>query len=225
MADDDGGFDRVSTGIDGLDELLNGGVPQGNLTLLSGPPGTGKSTFGLQFLMAGVEAGEPGVYVSLGEDPDRIIKNMRAFGWDVDGPLEEDVLRVVSPELYKYDQLMDDLRRNAEDMEAERVVLDSITVLKSYFEDDFTIRRRIMEFKQLLEELGATTMTMAESTHAGANAVIEVEEYVADGVIDLYYREDGDSFTRYLAVRKMRGTEHGMEIHPISIGEGGISME
>lgn len=225
VADGSDGFDRVATGIDGLDDLLHGGIPKGNLTLLSGPPGTGKSTVGLQFLMAGVENGEPGVYVTLGESPERIIRNMRAFGWDIDVAMEEETLRVVSPELYKYDTLVDEIKRNAEAIEAERVVLDSITVLKSYFEDDFTIRRRIMELKQLFEDLGATTFTVAESPHAQMGGVIEVEEYVADGVIDLYYKPEEETFTRFLAVRKMRGTEHSMDRHPITIGMGGITMD
>lgn len=223
--DGSGGFDRVVTGIVGLDDILNGGIPEGNLTLLSGPPGTGKSTVGLQFLMAGVDDGEPGVYVTLGENPDRIIRNMRAFGWDIDGAMEEETLRVVSPELYKYDKLVDEIKRNAEAVDAARIVLDSITVLKSYFEDDFTIRRRIMELKRLFEDLGVTTLTVAESPHAEQN-VIEVEEYVADGVIDLYYQQrEGESFNRFLAVRKMRGTEHSMDMHPITIGTGGVTMD
>lgn len=225
MADDDG-FTKIPTGIPGLDELLNGGIPEGNLTLLSGPPGTGKSTFGLQFLIQGVKDGRKGIYVSLGEDRERIIRNLREFGWeDIDDYIDDGMIEIMSPELYKYDKLIRDMKNGVRDMGADLVVLDSITVLKSYFEDDFTIRRKIMDFKQLFEKLDTTTITTAESSHGAGRKTVGVEEYVVDGVIELYYDKEDIAFQRSIAVKKMRGTEHSMRIYPINIGKGGITVE
>jgi circadian clock protein KaiC len=223
-ADDADGFEKLSTGVAGLDDLLNGGIPDGNVTLVSGPPGTGKSTFALQFLIEGAESDSTGVYISLGEARERIVRNLREYGWDIDTHLEADRLEIMSPELYKYDTLMRDMKNTARDMEADFIVLDSVTVLKSYFEDEFTIRRKIMELKKLFERLGATTIMTAENAHSQRQA-IGVEEYVVDGVIELYYEKEDDGFQRYIAVKKMRGTEHAMKIYPLKIGKGGITVE
>jgi KaiC/GvpD/RAD55 family RecA-like ATPase len=230
MASDDNtvdtgdGFVKLSTGIDGLDALLNGGIPEGNLTLLSGPPGTGKSTLGHQFLINGAENGYSGIYISLGEARDRIIRNLQEYGWNVNEHIDNGQLKIMSPELYKYDTLIRDMKNAARDLEADFLVLDSVTVLKSYFEDDFTIRRKIMELKKLFERLGSTTFMTAESPHRETGE-IGVEEYVVDGVIELYYERDSDEFHRYIAVKKMRGTEHSMKIYPLTIGTGGITVE
>lgn len=221
----DGEFERLSTGIPGLDELINGGVPGGNVMLVSGPPGTGKSTFGSQFLIDGAEKGKSGIYVSLGDDRERIIRNLREFGWDIDTYLDEGSLEIMSPELYKYDTLVRDIKKKARDMDADLFVLDSVTVLKSYFDDEFTIRRKIMDLKKLFEDLGMTTIMTAEHDHTGNRFAVGVEEYVVDGVIELYYEKEDEQFQRYIAVKKLRGTEHSKRIYPINIGKQGITVE
>ncbi len=225
MPEEDGGFERVPTGVPGLDELMNGGMPAGNVTLLSGPPGTGKSTFGSQFLIERAKDGSSGIFVSLGDSRERIIKNLREFGWDIDTLLEDDRIAIMSPELYKYDTLLREIKSKTRDLDADFFVLDSVTVLKSYFEDEFTIRRKIMELKKLFEELELTTFLTAESPHTDNRSVIGVEEYVVDGVIELYYEKESDAFHRYIAVKKLRGTEHSMSIHPLTVGTGGIRVE
>lgn len=219
-------FSRIPTGIPGMDDLINGGIPEGNLTLLSGPPGTGKSTFGLQFLINRAKEGENGIYISLGEDRERIIRNLRAYGWDIDKHLDDGKIDIMSPELYKYDTLLRNIKNSAREMEAKYFILDSVTVLKSYFEDDFTIRRKIMDLRKLFEQLNVTTFMTAESGHTETRSKIGVEEYVVDGVIDMYYvKIDDEKYQRFIAVKKMRGTEHSMNIYPLEIAKGGITVE
>lgn len=220
---DDADFEREPTGITGLDDVLNGGIPKGNLTLVSGPPGTGKSTFGSQFLIHGAENGQNGVYITVGEDRERIIRNLRAFGWDIDEYIGEQI-EIVAPPLYNYDELVRDIKTHAKDMDADRLFLDSLTVLKSFFEDEFTIRKHILEIRKLFDSLEATTITTAER-HNTADGSIGVEEYVVDGVIEMYYDENDDDFNRSLVVKKMRGTEHSMERFPVIIGKGGMQLD
>jgi len=76
-------MERVKTGIPGLDEILNGGIPKRNIVLLSGGPGTGKSIFSYQYLWNGLQMGEPGIFVALEEHPVQVRVNMAQFGWDV----------------------------------------------------------------------------------------------------------------------------------------------
>src|SRR5690606_20465056 len=77
--------ERVSTGIPGLDDILAGGLPRERVYLIQGDPGVGKTTLGLQFLLAGVEAGEPGLYVSLSETKEEITAVAKSHGWNLDG--------------------------------------------------------------------------------------------------------------------------------------------
>jgi circadian clock protein KaiC len=77
-------LDRVATGIKGFDEVLNGGLPKARTILIVGSPGSGKTTFAIQFLVGGAKAGEPGLYVSLDEKPERVKDNLSSFGWNLD---------------------------------------------------------------------------------------------------------------------------------------------
>ena len=82
-------MDRVSTGIKGLDEMLHGGLPRGRTILVVGSPGSGKTTFAMQFLVGGAKLGETGLYVSFEEKPERMKSNLSSFGWNLDS-LEHD---------------------------------------------------------------------------------------------------------------------------------------
>ncbi|MDY6777305.1 MAG: ATPase domain-containing protein [Candidatus Nanohaloarchaea archaeon] len=219
------GFERVSTGIDGLDEVLHGGIPWGNLTLVSGPPGSGKSTLGAQFLVHGAAEGETGVYIGIGEEEDRITKNLKAFDWEIEDHLEEDRIAVISPPMYDYKKLVNKVNRTVRDLDADRVLLDSITVIKSFFEHEFEVRKKIMGLRQTINEMDVTTVTTSESRRAEESSHIGVEEYVADGVIEMFYEEEEKGYQRYLVVKKMRGTEHSMERFPITINSEGVSLE
>jgi KaiC/GvpD/RAD55 family RecA-like ATPase len=137
---------RIKTGIPGMDEILNGGIPERNVVLLSGGPGTGKTIFGQQFLWYGLQNGELGIYVALEEHPVQIRQNMATFGWNVKSFKEEGKFALVdaftagigkSKEYEKYivqdltdvRELMDVLRIAIKDLNAKRVVVDSVTTL------------------------------------------------------------------------------------------------
>lgn len=215
---------RIGTGIDGLDTILNGGIPEENLTLISGPPGAGKSTLGAQFLMDGAQDGRSGVYISIGEDRERVIRTLESFNWDAQRHIEEDNLRIISPEMYNYKQLVYDIKDAVEDIEAQRIFVDSLTILKSFFEDDFTVRQKIIELRELLDGFEATTLATAECRHVDHKASIGVEEYIVDGVIHMFQEHEDDQYQRYLVVKKMLGTRHDMDIHHLHIDADGIEL-
>ncbi|MDY6769607.1 MAG: ATPase domain-containing protein, partial [Candidatus Nanohaloarchaea archaeon] len=199
-------IERVSTGVPGLDDLVDGGIPKNNLVLIPGGAGTGKSTLGLQFLVDGAKRGETGVFVSLDERLEKVRRNARLLGWDLEKHEEAEELHFIRPDLYSFDDLMQKMDRAVRDTGAERLVLDSLTILGSYYEDSFEVRRKIMELNQKFSELDATVFAISEIAEGESGiSRFGVEEFAVDGIILLYYMQKGNVFQRGVTIRKMRG--------------------
>src|SRR2546427_10629862 len=130
----------VLTGIDGLDELLGGGVPRGHTVTVLGSFGTGKTTFGIQFLVQGMINGEKGIFISLEEDPDSIVASAAGFGGDLAAPPEEKGLAVVKlgpPDARTtVTRVRSELPKFIRDFGADRVVVDSRSLLNMMFPDE-----------------------------------------------------------------------------------------
>jgi KaiC/GvpD/RAD55 family RecA-like ATPase len=215
--------DRQSTGIPGFDELVEGGIPRKSLNLLSGSCGTGKTTFGGQFIYTGALAGEPGVYISMEESPESVQRNWETFGWGVGTMIEKGKMLIVQPELYKYDVLLRSIEDSIDSINAQRVVVDSLALIGLYFQDPFQVRKNILDFNRMLKRMDCTSLAITE-VEEGSNRISSfgVEEYVADGVIILHYIKQGNTFNRAVSIRKMRGTKHSTKIHPTQIERNGI---
>lgn len=218
-------MERVKTGIKGLDELIGGGIPKGSTVLITGGPGTGKSTFGMNFLVNGaLKYNEPGLYISLEEEAERLIKNVKStFGWPIDDLVEKKLLKVVKAELYDFEKLKMMIENEVESRNVQRLVIDPSTVIGLYFENPLQIRRSMLELDKLLKRLGCTTFLICEvpEGHQGIS-VFGVEEFTSDGIIILYYLKAENVFIRALTVRKMRTTEHDKAIHPMGITKDGV---
>src|SRR3989442_7749709 len=134
------GTPLVLTGIDGLDELLGGGVPRGHTVTVLGSFGTGKTTFGIQFLVQGLINQEKGIFISLEEDPDSILASAAGFGWDLATPLKEKRLAIVKLEPADARTTVmpvpSELPKFVKDFGAERVVVDSLSLLYMMFPDE-----------------------------------------------------------------------------------------
>ena len=209
-------INRIETGIKGFDQLIEGGIPEKSLILLSGVTGTGKSIFGMNYLVHGIKKGENGVYVSLQESIEETISEMNLF-WPIKGMIKEEKLSIVQPELYNFDALLTTIEDSIDKVKATRLVIDSISIIAMYFEDPFRIRKSLLTLANLLKNLGCTTIAISQVTKGVS--LYGVEEFVADGVIKMYYMRTNSSFTRALTVRKMRITNHSMNIHPVEIKE------
>jgi len=217
--------ERVKTGIEGLDELINGGIPANSTVLLSGVAGSGKTLFAFQFLYNGaVKYKEPGVYVSLEEEPERIIKSVTStFGWNLKNLIKKRKLSVVKAELYNFDKLKMMIQDEVDRIKAKRLVLDQSTILALFFERPLEVRKGIFELSRMLRKLGCTTLLISELTEGKKGiSAFGVEEFVVDGIIILYYIKEGNVFTRALSIRKMRNTAHDTGVHPIRITKKGI---
>jgi|AntRauMinimDraft_3_1070383.scaffolds.fasta_scaffold00013_33 KaiC/GvpD/RAD55 family RecA-like ATPase len=215
-------INRLKTGVKGLDKILNGGIPEKNLTLVSGGPGSGKTTIGLQFLLEGIRNGETGVYVNLDERKEKIIRNAELFGWDLEEHEENKNLHFVRPNIFDFKKAKKQIDKIASRFDADRIVIDSLSVLASTVNSESKMRRGIMELNQRFNRLDATTLSISE-VEGDSISKYGVEEYAVDGIIRLYFKRQGSNFQRGLAVKKMRGSNHSKTLHPIEIGKKGVT--
>lgn len=232
---------KTRSGISGLDDLLLGGLPRGHSIILSGSPGSGKSTFAMQFLYKGIrDYGEPGVYVTLSEGPSEIRNNMKSYGWEITKLEKESKLLLIdarpftiseegflSPNesLYRgealpFSHLTDTVLAAARNIDAKRLVIDSITVLAMQYVNKFYIRQGLMGMMQALSNKDFTSLLISESTLEDGH--IPVEWYIASGVVLLHYIRRGDTMERAIQVLKMRGTKHSEQIYPARLTESGF---
>ncbi len=219
-------FVRLPTGVKGFDELVEGGFLQNSLVLVSGPTGTGKSTFCMHFLLEGAKRGENGLYISLELPSKQVLSEAAYFGWPVKELVQEGKLAVVKPELYDFDKLVSYIEDQVVKSKAQRVVLDSATLIGLYFKDQFKVRKAMLDLETALKRLNVTVLAVNEIPEGStALSTYGVEEFVADGVIVFYLQKKENVFSRGVAVRKMRSTKHSLKIHPLQIARpGGITV-
>jgi KaiC domain protein len=223
--------DRGKTGIEGLDEMLEGGLPRSHTVVVMGSFGTGKTTFGLQFLNEGLRAGEKGIYISLEEDERSILEDAKAFGWDLKPSLDSKMLAIVKLEPTDAKTTITRVRSELPDFiksfGATRIVVDSISLLNLLFDSDHDKRVNLFNLSQLIKKTGATCIMTAEVKDDNPLATRDaLAEYVSDGVIALRYVEVPEKSEMQLTLRiiKMRRIKHSRRITPYSIGAKGIEV-
>ncbi|MBO8160062.1 MAG: KaiC domain-containing protein [Thermosipho sp. (in: Bacteria)] len=230
---------KIETGIEGLDEILFGGIPEKNVVLLSGGPGTGKTIFSQQFLWQGLQKGEPGIYVALEEHPIQVRQNMKQFGWEVK-PFEEKGMFILvdaftagvgrSKEFEKYIVLdlmdlrdfLDVLRQAIKDINAKRVVIDSVTTL--YLNKPTFARSIILQLKRILAGTGCTSLFVSQISIDERGFGGPGVEHGVDGIIRLDLNEIEGELKRSLIIWKMRGTNHSLRRHPFEITNNGVKI-
>lgn len=217
---------RVKTGISGLDDLMEGGLPRGSLTLLTGTCGTGKTVFSSQFIFSGaVEFNEPGVYVSFEEPSENIKENMKIFGWDFDKLERDRKVVFVRYDPYHIEDINELIEATIRKIRAQRVVIDSVSALGLYIRDPPELRRMIYNIGLLLRKLNCTSLLTSEILPAQVGlSRFGVEEFIADNVIVLYYLRTDSLYSRAMTIWKMRGTSHSQKLHPYRISETGVTV-
>jgi len=236
--------DYMSTGVAGIDQLLDGkGIPSGHTVLISGGPGSGKTTLGIQFLYHGATMqNEPGLYVTLDEEPQDIKKNMTAYGWDLE-KLEDEIKLIfvnVSPvrtgttekaglvqlgmKEFKLVKLLEAIKKGIEDINAKRVVIDPITMFMLQYPDE---TERIHAMRDLIAELRKTDCThllISELRGTGIEREYQFEEYLSQGVILLRTTQKGNQLIRMVQIEKMRGVDADTQPRPYEISDEGIEV-
>jgi len=225
---------KCPTGIKGLDEITNGGLPKGRPTLLSGNAGSGKTLIAMEFIVKGaLEYDEPGVFMSFEESDRELAQNVTSLGWDLEKLVKEkkiqlshvkvDRSEIVEMGDFELEGLFARLEHAIDSIGARRVVLDTIEVLFGAFTNRAILRSELQRLFRWLKEKGVTAIVTVE---AGENTLTRhgIEEYVSDCVIFLDNRIVNQSAIRRLCVVKYRGTSHGTNEYPFLIAEDGVSL-
>ena len=225
---------KCLTGIQGLDEITDGGLPRGRPTLICGGPGCGKTLFAAEFLVRGAtQFGEPGVFMSFEETDGELKRNVASLGFDLPGLVRRkkialDHVYIERSEIqetgdYDLEGLFVRLNHAIDSVGAKRVVLDTLEALFAGLSDEATLRAELRRLFRWLKKKGVTAVITAER---GKEELTRhgLEEYVSDCVILLDHRIEGQIATRHLRVVKYRGALHGTNEFPFLIGETGIGV-
>ena len=220
-------MDRITLGITGLDEMLGGGVPKNHNVLVAGGPGTGKTTFGIQYLYQGIKNhNEKGLFITLEEKSESIIKNMEeSFDWKLKEEINNGNLLIQSVDRYNFQNLLDVCQSSVVNHGVKRVVLDTVTMLRLFFKDDFEFRKGLFNLLDFLGSMDATVVLTSERNYSQREeASFGLEEFISDGVILLYNLPRKNERITALEILKMRGVKHSKSIYPFQISKSGISV-
>ena len=225
-------LDRALTGVSGLDQLLQGGLPAHRLHLLEGDPGTGKTTLALQFLRIGRERGEQGLYITLSETSDELAAVAESHGWDLDGiPLFEltpiggradDQYTLYHPAEIELTEMVKRILDVTERVNPSRVVLDSLSEMRLLARDPLRYRRQVLALKEYFAGRRCTVLMLDDRTSAGDDLQLQS---IAHSVIRLEQMpfEYGRS-RRRVRIIKVRGVPGTEGYHDFKIRRGGLEV-
>ncbi len=224
---------KVSTGIKGLDEITQGGLPAGRATLVCGGPGCGKTLLATSFIVQGAKDGEPAVFVTFDESAKDLDVNSRSLGFNLaalqkKNLLAIDYIHIDRQEIhetgeYSLEGLFIRLGFAIDQVKARRVVLDGIDTLFAGIPNQALMRSELRRLFTWLKERDVASIVTAERGDKNLTRH-GIEEYVSDCVIVLEQRVQEELTTRRLRVVKYRGSMHGTNEYPYLIEEGGIKL-
>lgn len=241
---------RTKTGIDGLDTALQGGIPQGNIVLISGGAGTGKSTLCLQFAVNAAKFGEKALYVSTEQNKKELYKQASGFDWNLEELEKNESLKIVYFDVTEGDSFLEKLSAIVAMFGPNRVVIDSLTTLtdsmlvSGVLEDKGFSMIQIAEtvnpiprtekilsktilyhlFKELKQYHVTTLLTTELPEDMKQLSADGVSEFIADGVLTAHFAGFGGSEFRTIQIRKMRYSNHSKGFLSLSFTDGGIDI-
>jgi circadian clock protein KaiC len=225
--------DRMRSGVDGFDEIADGGLPRGGITVVLGGPGSGKTIFGMQVLARGARDGEPGILVAFEESAERIRANTAGFAWGGE---------VMNPSIHVLDAQLSQSIENAGEFDligllamvaaratqvgARRIVFDGLDVLLGHLADVTLVRREVFRIREWVHQTGLSTIVTAKADAADARPSADYDflEFMADCVVTLHHRVVQGTALRFIRVAKYRGAAHSANEFPITVAEGGLEV-
>ncbi len=235
-------MERISTGVYGLDELIEGGYFKNSCILITGKTGTGKTLFSSSFAYAGALAGEKVVYITTEETEEDLVNDIQSTfkDWSFRGQVENGLIKVVSikPVLVESSEmemsrflkmyihsLLESVKSHASEGDIKRVVIDSVSMVEMFLKDPYIARVGLSLLIDDLKRLNVTSIltgTIEEgSEKLSGSGIIE---FLVDGVIKLDFVPVTEEFQRTLVIRKMRRTNHSTMVHPFQITTSGIKV-
>lgn len=213
-------------GIEGLENLVE--VPDDYILLAGGPPGTGKSAIAIDYIFAGVDEGEKGLYVTLTQSPEEIRESAELRGHDPDSEnfkiqQATDLMRAGSGgQIFEPEKVVDGLRRNLNEFEPDRVVFDTITKFLMIFDAEPVMREHADALISRIKDKGASGLFMAEVpfSKAGQPSRYEIAEFVVDGI----FRLEQQDKTIMLDVLKMKGLSYDGGKREVQISDNSVKL-
>jgi KaiC/GvpD/RAD55 family RecA-like ATPase len=233
----------TKVGVPGFDEILGSDLNPGSCILLQGGPGSGKTTFSMKFLYEGAtKYNEPGLYVTLCENPDEIRRNMLQYKWDLAKLEEEEKFQFIdarpvrlTPEGYivpnealfrgetiPFSHISTIIRDRVQEMGAKRLVLDSLTVLTGQYENQAYVRQGVLGLIQSLSNLECTSILISEGSEVSPDRQHLESWAVVPAIVLLYYIRKNSIMTRAIQILKFRGARHSPDVHHMEIGDDGV---
>jgi circadian clock protein KaiC len=227
-------IEKALSGIAGLDEITNGGLPRGRTTIVCGGPGCGKTMLGIEFLVRGaVQFDEPGVIMAFEESPQEMASNVASLGFNLEELAAQkklfldyvpvDPSSIAETGAYDLEGLFIRLQNAVDTVGAKRVMFDTLEALFTGFSNTNILRAELRRLFQWLKERKLTAIVTAERGE-GTLTREGLEEYVSDCVILLDHRVKDQISARRLRIVKYRGTKHGADEYPFLIDERGMSI-
>ncbi|MFQ6055105.1 MAG: RAD55 family ATPase [Methanosarcinales archaeon] len=213
---------RKSTGIEGLDKMIEGGFPENFIVIVSGPPGTGKTTFAMQFLIYGINNNEKCIYFSSEEDAEQLYNHCLRFGWDLSEYVDQGLLELFGFTMIPIDEILNIIKLS----KPTRLVFDSVNVFYNLPSDKKRIRRDAMlrNIIKLIKKERITTLMITEKTHGLEKKCFDEFDFMGDGLIFMDRLVDRDMDTFIIAIQKMRGTIIDAQPKVFEITKEGIQV-
>jgi len=216
--------ERVSSGIENFDELIDGGFEKNSINLIVGESGTAKSIFGVQFLIEGTKKDENGLYVTFEEEKDEFFSNMKELGLDLEELEKEEKFFFLEYTPKKVKTMLEEGGGIIENIilkkKIKRIVFDSISSFELLFRNEFEKRGSLLTLFNMLRKWDCTTiLTYQGGSINGKKMGPNSLGFESDSIIVLYFVRGKDERERYLEILKMRGTKHSTKVYPFIIGD------
>jgi circadian clock protein KaiC len=219
---------KVSTGICGLDKMLEGGIPDDDVVLISGTTGTGKTTFGIHFICDGLSRGENGLIISMEERPSKLIRNSRTFGMELAPYLDKKMLDIIylPPVFYRPDEEALVIKKKIKENDIKRILFDGIENLETSIPDSIERKNYITILLDMFSTMGVTTVVTSEISELFGSVKLthEALSCAVDNIILLRHVEVDGKIHGVLSILKSRGIEHDTEIREYELTDKGIKV-